>query len=204
MENYNIDSNGVLLEYEPDDYEDDMYAAVPDGVKVISTNAFWALGHLISVHLPEGVEEIEDDAFFYCTQLNSINIPKSVKKIGSGAFYHCQNLKSIEVSTDTLVGDAAFAHCYNLADSNGFIIVNDVLYGYVGCSEELVIPQNVRRISGRAFEERRGIVKVTLPDGLLSIGEDAFIACADLEEINIPDSVIEIGDSAFVEIKVKI
>ena len=204
MDSYNVDNEGVLVEYTPEDYEEDMYADVPEGVKVISSNAFWSLERLKSVHLPESVELIEEDAFFDCTQLETINIPKGIKEVGPGAFYHCAKLKSIEIPNGVSVGDAAFAHCYSLADSNGFIIVNDVLYGYVGHNKELVIPSNVCRISGRAFEERTGIVKVTLPDGLLSIGEDAFIACADLEEINLPDSIIEIGDCAFEETKIKI
>ena len=204
MEQYDVNEQGVLVEYMPEDFEEDMYAVVPEGVKVISRDAFWCLGHLKSVTLPNTVIEIEEEAFFECEQLETINIPDSVKNIGDGAFYLCRKLKNIEVPKETFVGDAAFAHCYCLANSEGFIIVNDVLYGYVGQNEELTIPQNVIRISGRAFEGRQSIIKVNLPNGLLSIGEDAFCNCTNLEQVNFPDSLTEIGDGAFYRTKIKL
>lgn len=204
MHTYDVDNEKVLVEFEPEDYEADYFCAdVPEGTKVIGGDAFWSFQKLKSVHLPDSVEMIADDAFFDCEKLETINIPNSIKEIGNGAFYHCMSLEKIEVPTDTAVGDAAFSHCYKLADSDGFIIVNNVLYGYSGLTSELVVPQNVRRISGRAFEGRTDIVKVTLPEGLLSIGEDAFYGCANLQEINIPDSTIEIGECAFAQTKIK-
>ena len=39
--------------------------------------------------------------------------------------------------------------------------------------------------------------KVTLPQGLESIGKEAFYYCEFLEDINIPDTVTQIGDMAF-------
>lgn len=40
-------------------------------------------------------------------------------------------------------------------------------------------------------------VTVTIPDGVTSIGKDAFWGCDALKSITIPDSVIIIGDKAF-------
>lgn len=175
VDHFFIDEQGVLVEYIPKDYEEDMYVVVPNGVKVISEKAFQYFSRLKSITLPDTVEEIEMGAFFECTNLNTINIPESVKNIG----------------------DEAFARCYALADTEGFIIVNDVIYGFVGNKEEIIVPQHVTRISARAFSQRQCINKVVLPEGLLSIGEEAFYACSNLQEINKPASLKEIGDYAF-------
>lgn len=40
-------------------------------------------------------------------------------------------------------------------------------------------------------------VTVTIPDGVINIGKDAFGGCDALKSITIPDSVISIGDKAF-------
>ena len=39
--------------------------------------------------------------------------------------------------------------------------------------------------------------EITIPDGVTSIGCDAFSCCESLKEITIPDSVTSIGNEAF-------
>ena len=41
------------------------------------------------------------------------------------------------------------------------------------------------------------IERVSLPDGLVSIGDNAFVGLENLSEINIPDTVTSIGENAF-------
>ena len=43
----------------------------------------------------------------------------------------------------------------------------------------------------------RGVTSITLPDGLTSIGDDAFLNCRSLTSVTIPHSVTSIGNSAF-------
>lgn len=40
-------------------------------------------------------------------------------------------------------------------------------------------------------------VDVVIPDGVTSIGDNAFSHCSSLENIEIPNSVTSIGNSAF-------
>ena len=44
---------------------------------------------------------------------------------------------------------------------------------------------------------RQGIKNISLPDGVTSIGEQAFISCSALTQITIPNSVTSIGEQAF-------
>ena len=52
-------------------------------------------------------------------------------------------------------------------------------------------------IEGLAFRKCRRLSVVTLPEGLLTIGDAAFSLCASLRQIQIPASVERIGVAAF-------
>lgn len=47
------------------------------------------------------------------------------------------------------------------------------------------------------YTEEEGITEVTIPDGVTSIGNNAFKFCESLTSITIPDIVTSIGGSAF-------
>ena len=59
------------------------------------------------------------------------------------------------------------------------------------------VDQTVTVISERAFENRRKLEEVELPEGLIRIDKKAFEDCHSLKSINIPSTVQEIGDHAF-------
>ena len=54
---------------------------IPEGVKVISTNAFYLCWNLTELDISEGVERIEKNAFNVLLKLKSIKLPKSVTDI---------------------------------------------------------------------------------------------------------------------------
>ena len=55
------------------------------------------------------------------------------------------------------------------------------------------------RITPEQAHLRERLTRVTIPDGIRSIGKYAFYACHALEAPNIPDSVVLIDDNAFSE-----
>jgi len=61
---------------------------------------------------------------------------------------------------------------------------------------DIRIGKDVKSIGGLAFYGT-ALRSVTLPDGLVSIGDHAFEGCHNLQQINIPQSVTEFGDYAF-------
>lgn len=63
-------------------------------------------------------------------------------------------------------------------------------------STECIIPKDVTKIGGYAFESS-GITSVIIPYGVAEIGSHAFSECYYLEKIIISDSVKKIGQSAF-------
>lgn len=61
----------------------------------------------------------------------------------------------------------------------------------------LSIPDSVLSIGARAFANCRGLTSVSIPDSVTSIGDGAFSNCTVLVSITIPGSVTSIGARAF-------
>lgn len=81
----------------------------------------------------------------------------------------------------------------------GFEIENGVLKKYTeepGVTE-VVIPEGVTSIGAEAFEACGNLTNVTIPDGVASIGDSAFWYCENLVGVVIPNSVTTIGADAF-------
>ena len=92
-------------------------------------------GNEAHVVIPEDVIYIDGWAFRDCADVVSIHIPDSVTQIGHGAFKNCTSLKEIRIpklENTYYMGENAFSGCIALADENGLIICNDILYQYIG------------------------------------------------------------------------
>ena len=76
--------------------------------------------------------------------------------------------------------------------------------GYSGTGEEIEIPQKydskpVTSISSRAFKGNKTVKKIVIPDGIKSIGANAFYGCSELEEVIFKDgsAIKEIATGTF-------
>ena len=213
MTNYIIDT--ALKKYMGDQKD----IMIPPEIQIIGTNAFAKNHNIENVIIPEGVTTIEDWAFYGCNSLQSVQLPNSITHIGEGAFEDCFNLNKINVTEHAEVGSSAFANCPELADENGFIIRNGILFDCVLDSSSilqvpdgvicindfavfpkdiktLILPDTLRRIGSYAFEGCYELEKVVLPKVLFSIGEGAFCGCFSLEHISVPRYTI-LGSHAF-------
>ncbi len=91
-------------------------------------------------------------------------------------------------------------------DANAFTYVTDqnsiTITGYQGAGGAVTIPATlnglpVTKIGDYAFNFRRDLTQITLPNSLTSIGQYAFNVCMGLTQITLPDSVTSIGERAF-------
>jgi hypothetical protein len=83
--------------------------------------------------------------------------------------------------------------------NNGSITI----IGYDGPGGTVIIPDSINslpvtRIADMAFIEQTNLTSVTIADGVLNIGIDAFNSCSSLTNIVIGTSVTRIGEAAFV------
>ena len=150
------------------------------------------------------MEAIEEYAFFNCTGLKNIVFPASLKSISDNAFLGCDSLETIEFGGDLVESaELSFHNCTKLVSAT------------VPLRLVQSLPRNTRQIvilSGPElipyeFEENlplfRGgsfgslVERISIPDSVKTIEDNAFAALCSLEEILLPDSIESIGNNAF-------
>ena len=123
--------------------------------------------------------------FFAGANLTDIVIPDSVTNIGRCAFQGTAWLESKKKESP-------------------LVITNGILVDGTACSGKVVIPDGVKSIAPGAFESESAfgqsqcnITSIVIPNGVTTIGKEAFKGCSRLTNIEIPESVTKIGDYAF-------
>ena len=186
---------------------------IPDTITNIAKGAFGSCVGLTNVVMGSGVINIGTEAFYYCTALPAVTIPNNVAIIGSSAFAHGLSLTNVMIGSGvTNIGPQAFMNCRVLTaitvDTNNPIFASaaGVLFdknettlmrypgGKVGA---YTIPDGVISIGDNAFEECASLTNVTIPNSVTSIGIGAFNTCRSLSSVVIPDSVTNISDASF-------
>jgi hypothetical protein len=85
---------------------------------------------------------------------------------------------------------------------NDFVVINGELVAYYGSDLDVVIPDTLGITSiGRAafgdVNHNNKITSVIIPNGVISVGMQAFYQCKSLKSVTLPDSLTAIEESAF-------
>lgn len=177
---------------------------LPKNLKTIGERAFYACYNLKTADLPDSVERIERMAFDNCTSLKEIVLPDTVEYIGQYAFYGCTSVPSITIPENvSQIGYAAFGSCYAL-ESVEFnatecdINSRDIFYGCNNISS-VKIGSNVTQIPALFMKGKENLASVEIPSSVKEIGESAFRGTS-LTIVNLPNGVETIGADAFGDI----
>ena len=152
-----------------------------------------------------GLAEIPEEAFAGCSLIGMV-LPEGITTIGNSAFSSC-NFKKLEIPNSvTYIGSYAlpydleyneYNNGYYLGNSENpylvFVRLKDSEYSSSSCE----INSKTKIIAGNAFCYFENLTNVTIPDGVISIGDSAFYYCENLTSVIIPDSVTIIGDEVF-------
>ena len=137
----------------------------------------------------------------YCKNLRTVKLPKDLTTIGSSAFADESKLNNVEVpNTVTAIGSSAFQSCSGLTncDISACAINKIPSYCFYGCRNlrSFTIPSTVSAIESRAFDNCSNFTS-ELPEGLTSIGTDAFYKAAMTDIDVVLREGATIGQSAF-------
>ncbi len=86
---------------------------------------------------------------------------------------------------------------FNEKAGRQFVLENDSVLLYVGNGGNVLIPDGVKSIGSEAFMNCVSITAVHIPDSVTSIEEFAFDGCSNLIRVDIPSTTTNIGVCAF-------
>ena len=178
-----------------------VYEDVTYSVTSIGYEAFSGCSDLTSVTIPNSVTTIRQWAFSDCG-LTSITIPESVTSIEYCAFAFSGNLSTIVIPNSVIfIDQAAFKDTAWYEDQpDGLIYAGKVAYKYKGTVPEdtaIEIEEGTVSITGFAFFQQKGLVSVTMPNSVISVGKSAFDECSSLKTLVLSENLTYIGDTAF-------
>ena len=72
-----------------------------------------------------------------------------------------------------------------------------ILKHYKGPGGDVVLPEGITSIGKEAFKDRKDLISITLSSSISRIGDDAFWGCSNLTSITLPPSLSRIGNGVF-------
>ena len=137
-----------------------------DSLKIIESGAFMNCQRLTKIDLPNGIEQLGDFVFANCIYIDSVLLPQSLSTIGLDCFrkslmtylyFDCESLETFcfEIPHNAVrCGNTPFGQTVNLTQID---------WG-----------PHVRHLGDGLFENAEGLMELTLPEGLVSIGDNCF------------------------------
>ena len=168
-----------------------------------------------NVVIPHGIREIADKAFFLdiAERIESIYIPEGVERIGVSCFLGCDDLYEVHLpSTLTDIGEQAFGYCgirsLTLSPNNPrYRVINGCLVDakkkeLILATHGATIPTDgsILHIGSGAFAGAHWLTgMLVIPEGVETIGHEAFLGAGYVTGITIPKSVTRISGEAFAD-----
>ena len=179
---------------------------IPESVTEIKNYAFCG-GKFTSLTIPYTLTSIGKFAFFRCRSLRTAEVSNAengcrLRSIGESAFHDCYALESINFTKYvTEFCERAFQYCWGLTE----IQLNDNLTHipsgtFYECHKLTTInfPGNLKTIGDGAFQDCGELSgDLILPEGLTTIGNQAFGGCSNVEALSLPNTLTTVGDEAF-------
>ena len=192
---------------------------VPE-VYSIGSSCFSGCTSLKNIELPESLQSIGYEAFYNCISIKKITIPSDVTDYGYRAFGNCLLLSDLTLPLTADFGDssnyATFSGCSAISNIcitgsgdmiNASNIYNNSNYGHylyapwkISESKDLkvTISEGITSVGDYAFARTYNLANISLPSTITTIGVGSFNECSGIKgSINLPDGLTLIGEKAF-------
>jgi hypothetical protein len=108
------------------------FTTMPDSVKTIASNAFYACAYLSGITIADGVTGIGKSAFYGC-YFAEVIIPGRVTVIEETTFHQCAKLTSVTIPAGvTRIGQYAFTGCNSLTSVTFQNTINSIHFSQHG------------------------------------------------------------------------
>lgn len=177
---------------------------LPNNLELIRGYCFAGCSGLYGeLRLPEKLKHIGNCAFQGCSGLSgSLSIPQGISVIPSEAFSECGFDGTLTMHDGiTNIGNAAFNNCRfrgELRLPKNLHVISNHAFCNNDFSGVLKLTSNISHIGNSAFANNWRLIGIlNIPDGVESIGENAFTGCKMLEGLVFPESMETIRSGAF-------
>lgn len=153
-------------------------------------------GNGIEVVFGDGVTSVPQNLFStsaatYAPNITSIRFFADVESIGNNAFRFPVYLKSVFVDENNRNYSSAGGVLFNKNKTEL------ILYPAKSAVTDYSIPDGVTSIGNNAFYYCDGLKSVAIPNSVITIGDSAFYYCSSLTSVTVPYGVTAIGNNAF-------
>lgn len=181
--------------------------SIPDYNSIAETPWNSTYTFVKKMYIEEGITGIGSHAFENMLLLEDLTIASTVTSIGENAFYNDQYIvmDNLNLSDVTDLGESAFYNCDRIRSvtlSDNLEAIPDNVFNNSGV-QTVNFPSALKSIGDGAFANcPLSMSSIDLPEGLETIGRDAFRLSLDssnvnLKSVTIPSTVTSIGENAF-------
>lgn len=179
---------------------------IPPLVRDLGSSTFYGCTSLTDMEVPEGVTRIGNYAFQNCSKLQSIIIPTTLTSFGHDAFKKCSAMTAVHITDleswlriqhfSEITGGTAGVPVNTESVSNPLIMAR-YLYLNDELVEEITTPPGITKINDYAFKGALSLKKVTISEGVESVGKSAFESCDSINILRLPNSLTFADNYAF-------
>ena len=178
------------------------------GCLTVIDYGFLANTGLVEVTVPASVTKVNNGIFANCASLKSVIIEGGITSMGTGMFQNCTALTYVDLGTTNVSNTSMFAGCTALVSIETPYIKKYSQEMFKGCSSltTVTVSSELTEIGRYVFSNCTALSSLSdgsitqegaifLPEGVTSIGQEAFCNCDSIKYLSLPSTVTYLGPS---------